>query len=356
MIRRELARATHTARHAATLSFPPGTLALANASSSPVGSRLSLRLGSHLEEPKIAVMNYSPDQKPILNEGIRGWRQRTVMVSNIPPDLRHEDSIRAYFEEGLSRYDMTQAALREKRGGKMKIKLGMRKGIRVEMREKGSRTRAAASGKEVAGDEDEEEPLITEVVIIRRLLALEKLRARREDVLKKLELAHMYVGRVEASPCSSVSAEARNPRALVKKVMAAVRKGRDRQLRREGSHTGLFAFWWRCRSSYGDDILNDTEEKTDGISSDVDVSDLTKRERVDMLVKALGRFLDETTPKVPEETSGEEREKRRFVPWGPSGRPTSGHGRKRSDGLYEDQSTIWEVSTPFLLLEAPSLN
>lgn len=85
------------------------------------------------------------------------------MVSNIPPDMRDVKILREYFEDGIERSNILSS-----------IRHQTATSLTLERR--------------LAEDEEE---LVTEVVLVRRLLELEKLRGRRTEVLKKLEEAHV---------------------------------------------------------------------------------------------------------------------------------------------------------------------
>jgi hypothetical protein len=331
------------------------------------------------------------------------------MVLNIPPDMRDEASLRAYFEDGMERYGVIRARREGEGGGdvggghtklvvvekKRKKLLGPAKrlvqdlarmseeGTRPRMidletsstkrqsRDLGVRSELATEEDEEGEDEDEggDEPLITEVVIVRRMTELQKLRDRREDVLKKLEIAHMV---------------------LVKNVMAAVEKSRRAQRRREGNSPRrafgmipLPSILNGVKSSPtpadGGDLEKGKEREKvvgEGIPEgaagagaalgqkkgpvtirEAGVATLSKRERTAMLVKALGRFSDEGRDPMWLNGGGGDAgwtEKKGLMSWrkkdGESrgtGLPSVGHMQEGSAAEHpdEDETTIWEVRT-----------
>lgn len=227
--------------------------------------------------------------------------------------MRTEETLRAYFEDGCNRYGILGD---KKHSGKEIL------GVGAGFLGGGAEGAGVGAGACIQGEEEEdgEEPFITEVVVIRRMLELEKLRERRMDVLKRLELAHVV---------------------LVTKVMEAVRREKDRRVWREtGKNPGRGAFGvltgWRRRKEvkeeekgeqgerYELELGGDLEKgkkgrqprascsKEEGESQvgeareepgrDLDVSGMSKRERRELFFKVLGRFLDETGEEEDERT------------------------------------------------------
>jgi hypothetical protein len=139
----------------------------------------------------------------------RGLRHRTVMVTNVPLGLRSERELRAYFEYYLARpVDVPALGLPPSVAPGLLNKLV----AFVYNRARRSRNRlsprllqtskSSQLDKEVeqAGAPREEEPLhehpqIDRVVIVRKMSELATLLHRREEVLVKLEAAHIQLAR-----------------------------------------------------------------------------------------------------------------------------------------------------------------
>ncbi|KZT41882.1 DUF221-domain-containing protein [Sistotremastrum suecicum HHB10207 ss-3] len=113
----------------------------------------------------------------------RGLKFRTVMITNLPPGLRDETELRKYFEHYMS------VALPDPVGHGVlpdiltfALNLVRRKGLEAGNRE---------------ADEEQVRnlPQIERVYIVRKMTELQSLLHRREEVLKKLELAHISLAK-----------------------------------------------------------------------------------------------------------------------------------------------------------------
>lgn len=106
-------------------------------------------------------------------EGIK--RFRTVMVLNIPPDMRDENVLQDYFDHYIDKYHQRkQGPSKRKPLAKMfrqAIPIGQNPSYSVDVG-------------------PSEKSSVEDIVLVRKLGVLINLRSRREEVLKKLEIAH----------------------------------------------------------------------------------------------------------------------------------------------------------------------
>ncbi|ORY32231.1 putative integral membrane protein [Naematelia encephala] len=115
-------------------------------------------------------------------EGIKKFR--TVMVMNVPPDMRFEDKLRDYFDHYLRRHRV--------RSGQIPPTSGQNTpGISREVSRTVSNMRDM--GAEIEQSEWKSE--VEEVILVRKLGSVASLRARRMDVLRKLEVAHVNLAK-----------------------------------------------------------------------------------------------------------------------------------------------------------------
>lgn len=168
-------QAVETTLHLARLSHANGHSNLPS-TSSPSSSY----------EPSRPLSPTSPsDDSHPAAQAPAGWKLRTVLVGNIPPDMRDRACLEGYFERGLGEVlekRRRKSAERERKSGEVLRRWGT--GEVDREREK------------VEEDEEEkEEGVVEEVVVVRRLLELSKLRERRFEVLQSLEEAHVQLGR-----------------------------------------------------------------------------------------------------------------------------------------------------------------
>jgi hypothetical protein len=134
----------------------------------------------------------------------QGLRFRTVMVENIPPQLRSEKELKAYFEIYMSRpihkqgvrltsgtqpgfFNKSMAFLfrRVRRIPNRLPAINVTDGIAVTIDAKGNEQKAKV----------DDVPVINRVVIARKLTELASLLQRREEVLRRLETAHIKLAR-----------------------------------------------------------------------------------------------------------------------------------------------------------------
>jgi hypothetical protein len=134
----------------------------------------------------------------------RGLRWRTVMVENVPPQLRSEKELKKYFEYYMSRpihksgvrltsgaqpgffnKSMTYLFNRVKRIPNRLPAIDVTDGVAVAIDAKGNEQRINA----------DDVPVVDRVVIARRMTELASLLQRREEVLRRLETAHIKLAR-----------------------------------------------------------------------------------------------------------------------------------------------------------------
>jgi len=107
----------------------------------------------------------------------RGWRHRSVVVTNIPNDMRSESTLVAYFNEELYKH------LSDDR--KDSISTYPPQAVQPH----------GPSPPSPVMDKNNTKPLITRVVLIRRTFELHEVARKREEVLHQLERAHIYLAR-----------------------------------------------------------------------------------------------------------------------------------------------------------------
>ncbi|KAK4684446.1 calcium permeable stress-gated cation channel, partial [Tremellales sp. Uapishka_1] len=243
-------------------------------------------------------------------EGIK--RFKTLMVTNVPPDMRDEQTLKDYFDYYIRRhrlrnlsatttYPNTPGEKTPRPSGvssrlepalppqpfSRHAKLYRKNGLSREKKD-GIGAPAEFGGKGLASDagsvaeESRLDSEVDEVVLVRKLGALDSLRSRRHDVLKKLEIAHVN---------------------LAKRVLKAVA--------RHISHAHLLP----SKEKQTDQAI-DTEKGGLSVlnaSREEHVSpEVTKAERMEILTKKLGPFVDDTST-------------------------------ERGEGDNEDGETVWDV-------------
>ena len=138
-------------------------------------------------------------------EGIK--RYRTLLVSNIPPDMRDEATLASYFDHYLNRHvdRMVQSGkpvpipaastsepvvpphppstIRKLLKRKQRQDVLMEKDGEATPRESWSKVRPGEDG-----EIEERESHVDEVILVKKLAGLYNLRSRRDDVLKRLEV------------------------------------------------------------------------------------------------------------------------------------------------------------------------
>ncbi|EGN98239.1 hypothetical protein SERLA73DRAFT_169263 [Serpula lacrymans var. lacrymans S7.3] len=142
----------------------------------------------------------------------RGLRLRTVMVSNIPPQLRSEKELKEYFEYYMSRNidrpsvglsDSTQPGFANKlfawffnRAKRLPQQLPNTISL-VQQRDTSSSPdrRDDSPPQEPSNVNTDDIPVIDRIVIARKMTELASLLERREDILRRLETAHIKLAK-----------------------------------------------------------------------------------------------------------------------------------------------------------------
>ncbi|KAK0487567.1 hypothetical protein IW261DRAFT_1448670 [Armillaria novae-zelandiae] len=195
---------------------------------------------------------------------MNGLRLRTIMVSNVPPQLRDERELKEYFEYYMSRKlerpalgltSTTQPGFFNK---SFAFLFNHAKRLPVIPHE-------SKDGKVHSSAQDPENvPAIDRVVVARKMTELASLLERREDILRLLETAHIKLARTALED--------------VKKAMH--QKETNKPFSRSNSRAKLVS---RQRKSIADVEQGDTELE----------GELGEEERMEQLIKVLGPFVDE---------------------------------------------------------------
>ncbi|WVQ82649.1 hypothetical protein IAT38_004781 [Cryptococcus sp. DSM 104549] len=122
-------------------------------------------------------------------EGIK--RFKTLMVTNVPPDMRDESVLRDYFDYFLKRHAARKASSKNpaaSAGSTIAPTMGKLIKQVLPISQGEDAERAFKMGEGLESD-------VQEVVLVRKLGRLINLRGRREDVLRKLEVAHVNLAK-----------------------------------------------------------------------------------------------------------------------------------------------------------------
>lgn len=115
----------------------------------------------------------SPELDPSIPQGDLGWRYRTVLVRNIPLELRSEEALRRHFEERFSAPSATAPP------------------PTYPPKSSDDKTPPSTESSTIA----EELPLVAEVVLVRRQTEVNELWAKYQAVAFELESAHTALAR-----------------------------------------------------------------------------------------------------------------------------------------------------------------
>ncbi|KAF9242543.1 hypothetical protein BU15DRAFT_86750 [Melanogaster broomeanus] len=130
----------------------------------------------------------------------RGLRLRTVMVTNVPAELRSEKELKEYFEYYMSRpIDKPSVGLTSSRQpGRIPKHIPVPRSISLTPHGESEQSLTEGDGTpheappRVTSDDI---PVIDRVVIARKMTELASLLERREDILRSLEIAHIKLAR-----------------------------------------------------------------------------------------------------------------------------------------------------------------
>jgi hypothetical protein len=188
------------------------------------------------------------------DESVEGLRFRTVMVSNLLPQLKNEKELKEYFEYFLSRQidrPVLPGDAMNDRPGFMNTSLAFlfnrAKRLPSHLPTSPLMSNDRTADKDDNLPRDKDVPIIERVVVTRRMTELASLLERREEILVELETAHLK---------------------LAKKTLLAVRDAMT--AKQKGT--------WKVK-----------EQKAE----DAETGDMTEGERMDRLIKALGPFVEE---------------------------------------------------------------
>ncbi|KAG7440881.1 uncharacterized protein BT62DRAFT_567336 [Guyanagaster necrorhizus] len=193
-----------------------------------------------------------------------GLRLRTIMVSNVPPQLRDEKVLKEYFEYYMSRKlerpalgltATTQPGFFNK---SFAFLFNRAKRLPVIQNEWKDRTDHSSAS------DPEKVPAIDRVVVARKMTELASLLERREDILRLLETAHIKLARTTLE--------------AVKKAMQ--QKEANKPFSRSNSRAKLVA---KERKSVAGAEQGDAELG----------GPISEEERMEQLIKVLGPFVDE---------------------------------------------------------------
>ncbi|KAJ3997551.1 hypothetical protein F5050DRAFT_1877098, partial [Lentinula boryana] len=211
---------------------------------------------------------YTFAEDPFLDKvtPVEGLRFRTIMVSNVPPQLRKESELKEYFEYYMSRKlekpalglnSTTQPGMFNKM---FSFIFNRVKKLPVHL--------PAQEGKERLRQlnvpfNPDDKPVIERVVIARKMTELASLLERREEILRLLETAHIKLAKTTLN--------------AVKHAMA--RTANVQSFTRSSSRAGLIA---KQRAQAN---LEAGEASQDGT--------LTEQQRIECLIKVLGPYVGE---------------------------------------------------------------
>ncbi|KAG9019901.1 hypothetical protein FRB90_000031 [Tulasnella sp. 427] len=156
------------------------------------------------EDDEKARQNPIPGVDEETRRQLRGWRLRTVMVTNLPSPLRDEKLIKEYFEFYLALVRSEPPAAPGLIAGVVSFfhrfaQARAAREVERDIKEIDAEANDAASHMRNAVPPDNEKsesvPVIDKVVVVRKMTELASLLERREDILKKLEEAHIALAR-----------------------------------------------------------------------------------------------------------------------------------------------------------------
>ncbi len=208
--------------------------------------------------------NYASVPSPDVMHPKNSLRLRTIMVSNVPPQLRNEKELKEYFEYYMSRKlerpalgltSTTQPGFFNK---SFTFLFNHAKRLPVIPHE-------SKDGKDHSSAPDPENvPVIDRIAVTRKMTELASLLERREDILRLLETAHIKLARTALH--------------AVKKAMH--RKEANKPFSRSNSRAKLVA---KQRETIADVEKGDAESE----------GALSEEERMEQLIKVLGPFVDD---------------------------------------------------------------
>ncbi|KAF5385713.1 hypothetical protein D9757_005480 [Collybiopsis confluens] len=250
--------------------------------------------------------NFTEVQSLDAPEPIEGLRLRTIMVSNVPPQLRNENELKEYFEYFMSRkLEKPALGLNSTTQPGMFNKMFSFLFNRVRKIPAHIPALEDKSHPSDAPSNPDDKPEIERVVIARKMTELASLLERREDILRLLETAHIK---------------------LAKNALKAVKVAMDREaahkpFSRSNSRAGLIAKQRAQPDLEGGDASQD--------------GTITEEQRMERLIKTLGSYVDEFGLKSTSIFTGR----------APSRHQKYSFRESRSEGSQDSDSEFTELPT-----------
>lgn len=249
-----------------------------------------------IEDVRQSVYQKETQPNPDAGDGVKanrsdadsGWRFRTVIVTNLPYDMRSETALAAYFEEHLRKPETpTESAGTEGASSSptTKGKLPSRSPSRSRRHPAPARPQSPSPispMESLAQRVDCSAPLITKIVLVRKMTELHEQVKKRRDVLSQLEQAHIK---------------------LAKNVIEAVRERiaeKEVETRGRGDRPYSWSIFclWRQLWGRGPDI-GKTEDGVRGKGNPTDIEKGSESQEseygIDFLVEKLEHHLHEST-------------------------------------------------------------
>lgn len=116
-----------------------------------------------------------------------GWRQRTLLVTNLPATMRDEASIRRYFEEFLRPDDDASHEVQQSQQGSVVE-------LRPSQSQDGGTARTSPTAPGPSSDSKAQRNMrspVQTVVVVRKMNELSAMLSRRQEILQQLEAAHV---------------------------------------------------------------------------------------------------------------------------------------------------------------------
>uniref|UniRef100_A0A0W0G127 DUF221-domain-containing protein n=2 Tax=Moniliophthora roreri TaxID=221103 RepID=A0A0W0G127_MONRR len=214
--------------------------------------------------PQYAFADVPPTEVDLSNDGLRF---RTIMVANIPPQLRDEKELREYFQYYMSR-KLEKPAMgvnSTTQPGFINKSLAF---IFNHAKHIPHLTHSKDEGSQPSNmrPNPDDVPVIERVVIARKMTELASLLERREEILRQLESAHIKL--------------AKKALAAVKRAMELKEANKPFKFSRRGSRAALIA---KQRKTNAD--IESGDPSQGGV--------LSEEERMEQLIKVLGPFVEE---------------------------------------------------------------
>lgn len=134
----------------------------------------------------------------------QGWRQRTLLVTNLPTTMRNEASVRRYFEEYLRPDDASSTTNHSQTGSIVEHGTDS-----TSLSREGGQQSPGGPGPDLMPSRHSRSPVQT-VVQVRKMHELSVMLARRQEVLQQLEAAHVKLAQNVLGKADSTHRKRRN--------------------------------------------------------------------------------------------------------------------------------------------------